>query len=356
MTGERMRAVPLHYERPLAVQVLFAHLVPLIFGAVCGIALGASKPVYIALSILAAIGGFLAGLEHDGAADGASRGAAGGVLFGAGILIAFRLAENPAKVELPDPQVILVVVTAVAGTVLGAVGGGLRRAAERRAVRPRAGPARAAVAEPEPVEPERTEPQRTEPERTEPQRTEPERTEPERTEPERTEPERTEPERTEPDPPAAAGGAQHAGLLARTEAAERATSEAQEQARRLSEERHEVEGRAASAEPRAHDYQEHLARVRDELQQARAEAEREQAASAQRAQRSEQELARLREKLEQARAEADRRQAEREQRAQASEQELAQLRQELERAQAETERLRAKAKAMEQTKPAAEDL
>jgi hypothetical protein len=336
MTGERMRAVPLHYERPLAVQVLFAHLVPLIFGAVCGIALGASKPVYIALNILAAIGGFLAGLEHDGAADGASRGAAGGVLFGAGILIAFRLAENPAKVELPDPQVILVVVTAVAGTVLGAVGGGLRRAAERRAVRPRAGPARAAVAEPEPVEPERTEP--------------------ERTEPERTEPERTEPERTEPDPPAAAGGAQHAGLLARTEAAERATSEAQEQARRLSEERHEVEGRAASAEPRAHDYQEHLARVRDELQQARAEAEREQAASAQRAQRSEQELARLREKLEQARAEADRRQAEREQRAQASEQELAQLRQELERAQAETERLRAKAKAMEQTKPAAEDL
>ncbi len=121
-----VRALPVHYERPLAVQVLLAHVVPLVFGAVCGLVLGESKPAYIGLNVVAAIGGFGAGLEHEGVADAASRGVAGGALFGAGLVIAHEIAGTHALVKIPHPAVLLVVVTAVAGALLGLAGGALR--------------------------------------------------------------------------------------------------------------------------------------------------------------------------------------------------------------------------------------
>jgi hypothetical protein len=121
-----MRALPLHYDRPLAVQVLLAHAVPILFGAVCGIVLGESKTAYVALSIVAAIGGFGAGLEHEGLADAASRGLAGGTLFGAGLLIAHEIAGTHATVKLPHPGVLLIVVTALAGAALAVAGAAVR--------------------------------------------------------------------------------------------------------------------------------------------------------------------------------------------------------------------------------------
>jgi uncharacterized integral membrane protein len=121
-----VRALPVHYERPLAVQVLLAHVVPLVFGAVCGIVVGESKGAYLALNLVAAIGGFLAGLEHETPRDAASRGVAGGAFFGAGIVIAHAIADNHALVKLPHPAVLLILLTAVAGAVLGLLGGALR--------------------------------------------------------------------------------------------------------------------------------------------------------------------------------------------------------------------------------------
>ncbi len=126
-----MRALPLHYSRPIGVQVLLAYAVPLFFGAVCGIVVGASKPAYIVLSVVAAIGGLLAGLEHRGALDAASRGLASGALFGAGIVIAHEVAGVTAKVKLPDPVGVLIVVTAVAGAVLAVPGGAWRARRDR---------------------------------------------------------------------------------------------------------------------------------------------------------------------------------------------------------------------------------
>jgi hypothetical protein len=107
--------------------VLLAHVVPLAFGAVCGIVLGESKGVYLALNLVAAIGGFLAGLEHESPGDAASRGVAGGALFGAGIVIAHEIAGTHALVKLPHPAALLIVLTAVAGALLGLAGGALRR-------------------------------------------------------------------------------------------------------------------------------------------------------------------------------------------------------------------------------------
>ncbi|HEY8867152.1 MAG TPA: hypothetical protein VIM22_09470 [Solirubrobacteraceae bacterium] len=130
-----MRTPPRHYDRPLALQILLAHCVPVLFGAVCGIALGASKPAYTVLSVVAAIGGFLAGIEQEGVADAASRGVAGGLLFGAGLLIAHEIAGTAAKVKLPDPEIVLVVVTMLGGAALGAAGGAVRPRLVRRAAR-----------------------------------------------------------------------------------------------------------------------------------------------------------------------------------------------------------------------------
>lgn len=121
-----MRELPVHYERPLALQVLLAHVVPLAFGAVVGIVLGESKGAYLALNLVAAIGGFLAGLEHETPADAASRGVAGGALFGAGLVIAHAIADTHALVKIPHPAVLLIVVTAIAGALLGLAGGALR--------------------------------------------------------------------------------------------------------------------------------------------------------------------------------------------------------------------------------------
>lgn len=126
-----MRALPLHYSRPIMVQVLLAYAVPLFFGALCGIVVGASKPGYIALSVLAAIGGLLSGLEHRGALDAASRGLISGALFGAGIVIAHEVMDVTAKVKLPDPVGVLIVVTAVAGAILATPGGAWRERHDR---------------------------------------------------------------------------------------------------------------------------------------------------------------------------------------------------------------------------------
>ena len=128
-----MALPPLLSEHPRPVQVVLAVVVPAIFGAVTGVFLGISEPVYLVLTLLGILGGVAAGFDHLGAAGGARRGALGGVLFGAAILVAHELSGDEAEAELPEPAVLLVVVTTVLGVLLGALGGRLRARAQRRA-------------------------------------------------------------------------------------------------------------------------------------------------------------------------------------------------------------------------------
>ena len=121
-----MRSLPLLDEHPQSLQVVLAVVIPAVFGAITGFFLGVSVGTYVVLSILGVLGGVAAGFDHRGAAAGARRGVLGGFIFGSAILIAHEIHGATAKVELPEPAVILVAITTLFGAAFGALGGHLR--------------------------------------------------------------------------------------------------------------------------------------------------------------------------------------------------------------------------------------
>ena len=118
------------------MQIVLGVVVPSTFGLVCGVLLGVSEPAYLVLSVLAIAGGYFAGLEHRTAAEGALRGLNGGLLFGVFILFAHEFSGSEPKLELPEPEVLLVVLTTVLGALLGALGGRSRARRARQAPAP----------------------------------------------------------------------------------------------------------------------------------------------------------------------------------------------------------------------------
>lgn len=117
---------PLLEEHPRWLQILLAVIVPAIYGAITGYFLGVSEGTYLVLSILGIVGGVGAGFDHLGTAAGAKRGLMAGTIFGSAILIAHEIHGAAAKADLPDPAILLVVVTALLGAAFGALGGRLR--------------------------------------------------------------------------------------------------------------------------------------------------------------------------------------------------------------------------------------
>jgi len=117
--------VPLR-DRPGSTQILLAGVIPFVFGAFVGIALGVSAGLYWALSALAAVGGVLAGLEHLSLGGGAKRGLLGGALFAAGILLLHALSGADEKVSLGDAPILLIPIDALIGAGLGTLGAWLR--------------------------------------------------------------------------------------------------------------------------------------------------------------------------------------------------------------------------------------
>jgi len=124
---------PLLSSWPPAVQFVLVVGLPCAFGALCGILLGVSEVGYLIASIIGVAGGFNAGLEHPDGRAGALRGVAGGTQFGAFILIAHELEGSSAKADLPHPAILLVVVTAALGALLGYLGGRMRARRTRAA-------------------------------------------------------------------------------------------------------------------------------------------------------------------------------------------------------------------------------
>jgi ABC-type branched-subunit amino acid transport system permease subunit len=127
-----MHTPTLFRDRPRPVQIVLGGLVPFVFGAIVGVVLGVSTGVYWALAVLAAIGAVLAGFEHQDGWGGADRGLVGGALFGLGVLLAHWIAGTHAKVSLGSFPPLLIVVDAIAGMLLGAVGGRVARAMRER--------------------------------------------------------------------------------------------------------------------------------------------------------------------------------------------------------------------------------
>jgi hypothetical protein len=122
-----MHAPPLFRDRSRAAQIVLGGVVPFLFGAVVGIVLGVSAGAYWGLAVLAGVGGFLAGFEHRDGWGGADRGLVGGAIFGLGILIAHAIAGTHAKVSLGSFPPFLIVIDAIAGMFIGALGGRLAR-------------------------------------------------------------------------------------------------------------------------------------------------------------------------------------------------------------------------------------
>ena len=127
-----MAGVTLLRERSHGVEMALVVAVPTIYGAITGILLGESEAAYTVLALLGILGGFVAGLEHEGGLEGFYRGLLGGLLFGFGILLAHGLIDAEPKAHLPEPEILLVVITTVFGVGLGALGGRSREKIESR--------------------------------------------------------------------------------------------------------------------------------------------------------------------------------------------------------------------------------
>jgi hypothetical protein len=128
-----VRQPPLLTEHPRSIQILLAGVVPAAYGALTGYFLGVSEGTYLVLSIIGIVGGIGAGFDHVGPRAGARRGVVAGLIFGGSILIAHEIHGAEAKADLPDPAILLILVTTVLGAAFGAIGGALRQRAQRRA-------------------------------------------------------------------------------------------------------------------------------------------------------------------------------------------------------------------------------
>jgi hypothetical protein len=121
-----MKLPPLLSEHPRPLQFALAVMVPALYGALTGYFLGVSEVTYLVLSLIGVLGGIGAGLDHIGPAAGAKRGLLAGSIFGGAILIAHEIHGAKAEAHLPEPAILLVVITTVLGVAFAALGGWIR--------------------------------------------------------------------------------------------------------------------------------------------------------------------------------------------------------------------------------------
>ena len=120
-------------DRPRPAQIVIGGVIPAVIGAVAGVLVGASTGAYWAVAALAAVGGFIAGFEHQDGWGGADRGLAGGVIYGTALLVAHAITGTHAKVSLGSFPPLLAVVTGIIGMLIGAAGGRVARFQRERA-------------------------------------------------------------------------------------------------------------------------------------------------------------------------------------------------------------------------------
>jgi hypothetical protein len=115
-------------------KVVIGAVVPALVGALAGFLVGASAAGYWVVALLAGVGAFFGGFEHSDGWDAADRGFFGGVIYGTTLLLVHELIHNHAKVSLGSFPPFLVVVTALAGTLLSGAGGRIARTQRGRTV------------------------------------------------------------------------------------------------------------------------------------------------------------------------------------------------------------------------------
>ena len=126
-----MYSPELFRDRSRPAQIIIGGVTPAVIGAVVGVLIGVSSTAYWILAVIAGLGAVLAGFEHQDGWGGADRGLVGGAIYGAALLIAHAIAGTHAKVSLGSFPPFLIVITAIAGMLLGALGGRIARAGRR---------------------------------------------------------------------------------------------------------------------------------------------------------------------------------------------------------------------------------
>jgi hypothetical protein len=124
---------PLFSSRPLSVRVALAGVIPAALGIVVGLLLDVSSGAYLAGNLVAIIGGFLAGHEHDSFGGAALRGLIAGLVFGVFVLVGHELTGGETTDDLPDPEWVLIPIAGVFSVGLALLGAASRRRLERRA-------------------------------------------------------------------------------------------------------------------------------------------------------------------------------------------------------------------------------
>ena len=128
--GRRWPLPRLLTDWPWAIRVVLAGIVPMAFGFLCGAVLDSSGALFLALQVIAALGGYFAGFEHSHPHHARLRGVVGGLLFGGFILIGHHAAGGSDQGLIPDPELVQLVITATLGALLGTLGADTRRRIE----------------------------------------------------------------------------------------------------------------------------------------------------------------------------------------------------------------------------------
>ena len=127
---------PAFEDRSPVEQIVGAVVVTMIFGILTGFALGWNEIVYYVLvGPVALLGGFVGGMEHRSVDEGLVRGALGGLVFGSFVLLGLEILNDEPEAYLGEPQVGLVFVTTIVGSILGAAGAAYRMRRERALTR-----------------------------------------------------------------------------------------------------------------------------------------------------------------------------------------------------------------------------
>jgi ABC-type Na+ efflux pump permease subunit len=120
-------------DRSRPEQIVAGGVIPAIAGAVAGVLIGVSSGAYWGFAALTAIGGVVAGFEHQDGWGGADRGLVAGAIYGTALLVMHAIVGTHAKVSLGSFPPFLAVVTAIAGMLLSALGGRIARGQRERA-------------------------------------------------------------------------------------------------------------------------------------------------------------------------------------------------------------------------------
>ena len=115
------------------MQILLGGVIPALVGALAGWLIGVSAAGYYVIGLLAAIGSFLAGFEHQDGWGGADRGFFAGAIYGSALLLTHTAIGNHAKVSLPGFRPSLAVLTCIVGMLITAGGGRVARIQRERA-------------------------------------------------------------------------------------------------------------------------------------------------------------------------------------------------------------------------------